>query len=482
MPRLAFRSLPLICATLAAAGGCASLPAPATPVGQVARFQQVLDSIQAASALEADEVASAPRIRLYVPPVGFRLDRYVETSFHLSGDAYVLVVAVDLDRRVRVLYPELPDGSGFAAQRESNRLPRFFAGFGTANVYGSRAYFSRYDITQRISPFGGGGVILAVASDRPLQFERLVGPDGYWDENELSQLVFDQTMPGAAYALGRSVVLTGQEYNVDYTTFTGDRSFAGYALAAYRLGDGCDLSSGLTRTSSYVYGWNGVRTPSPMTRFVGLFQRDGQTYARYIQGGCAGASYYDVPVAGVPSPVPPDSTATPDTSTKRKPIHPGAPRFPSVTADGGAAAGREVHVRLEPPVADHGRERPVVTTGLRFRTAGELPNAGDTETGVGQARESGLARVPQREVERHRLPERTLTPRPERVQEAQSREASVREANVREANVREQQPAREAPVREAPVREAPVREAPVREVIHREPVDRAPTPAAPVTP
>jgi hypothetical protein len=489
MPRLAFRFSRPTLAILAVAGGCATLPAPQAPQSRdmAARFRQVLDSVESASSLEADEVATAPRIRLVVPPSSLAMGRYVESSFHLSSDAYVLVVAVDLDRRVRVLYPESPDQSGFAAKRASNRLARFFAGFGTASGHGVGYRLSRYDVTQRISPFGGGGVLLAVASDRPLQFERLLAPDGDWDEQALSRLVFDQTLPGAAHALGRATVLTGQDYNTDYTTFTGDRSLGAFAFAANRF-DACDASfiHGSSLASA-GYGWDYGPSSGVMTRFVGLFRRDGQTFARYAQGGCGGTRYYDVPVSGAPRPVPvpPDSTA-PDTSTTRQPVHPGAPRFPIVTAESPgtpATTGREVHVRLEPQSTDRGRERPVTAAGLRFRTPGELSDAAERPDDIRFApRDARIGRAPVRDVELQQMPERTVEPRVERAREAQPvREAPVRAEPVREAPVRAE-PVRAEPVRAEPVREAPASREVHREPVHREPVERAPTPSAPATP
>ena len=493
MPRFASRFSRLTLATLVAAGGCASLPAPTShrELDMAARFERLLDSVATASALEADEVAGAPRIRLVVPTPTAAMGPYVESSFHLSSDAYVLVVAVDQDRRVRVLYPDLPDQSGFAPGRDATRLMRFFAGFGHTGGAGRGYYQTRYDITQRLSPFGGIGVLLAVASDRPLQFERLLGPDGEWDEQALSRLVFDQSMPGAARALGQATVLTGQDFNTDYTTFTGDHSFARYAFVANRL-DGCGLVYGFGSSyDAYDYGWNrGPAIAGP--RFVGLFQRNGVTFARYAQGGCAGASYYDVPVSGVPRPVSPDSAA-PDSTVRRRPLHPWAPRVPRATDDASEAAGREVHVRLEAPTAADGRERPVSVAGLRFRTPGELSDAGERAGEVRLApRDARIGRAPVRDAERQQLPERSLEPRAVRGREAQPvREPAVRDVPPRDAPQREtpqrELPVREAPAREAPVRAEPVREAPVRhEPVQREPVrervERVPVPVAPATP
>ena len=197
MTRLASRYLCPSLVGVVLLAGCASLPAPQSQRGEgaPARYQWLRDSVRLANSLEADEVPTAPRIRLVVPPSVYSGNQYVEASFQLSSDAYVLVVAVDLDRRVRVLYPETPEQSGFAARSNANRLSRFFAGF--ARPGRMSAYETRYDATGRISPLGGAGVLLAVASDRPLQLERLLDASGEWDEAALMELVFDESLSGA---------------------------------------------------------------------------------------------------------------------------------------------------------------------------------------------------------------------------------------------------------------------------------------------
>jgi hypothetical protein len=374
MPRLASRYHRRSLIGILALTGCASVQ---SSVGHRyespgERFLRVRDSLAVASDLEADEVASAPRIRLIVPPATYASTRYVEASFRVTDDAYVMVVAVDLDRRVRVLYPESPDESGFAAVRDPHRLTRFFAGFGgPAAGYGR--FDARYDINQRISPFGGGGVLLAIASDRPLQLERLQGQDGDWDEHALSQLVFEQSLAGAAQAIGRALVLTGQEFNTDYTTFAGRRTLGGYStFASSSFGD-CGFGYAY---DGYGYGYGGSYAGNgygAATRFIGFYQSNGMTFARYASGGgCTRPVYYDVPVP-TPVGVPHDTTHRDTVITGKRPPHiPGAPRFPSVS-------GEDMPHRLAPSDARGAdRARPVVASGLRFRRPEQLP-VDDTE-------------------------------------------------------------------------------------------------------
>lgn len=418
-----------------------------------ARYLRLRDSIASARELEADELASVPRIRLVVPPAAYASTRFVEASFRVTEDAYVMVVAVDLDRRVRVLYPESPDESGFAAVRDQHRLTRFFAGFGGSSA-GYGRFDARYDINQRISPFGGGGVLLAVASDRPLQLERLQDDGGDWNEHLLSRLVLDQSLAGAAQAIGRAVVLTGQEFNTDYTTFTGSRTLGGYSTFASRsLGD-CGFAGGYG-FDGYAYG-DGTAY-GPVTRFVGTYQRDGMTFARYAnEGGCTRPVYYDVPVL-TPVGVPRDTTRRDTTSTAKRPPHvPGAPRFPSVTGD-------DMTLRRFTPRDARGadRERPVVASGLRFRLPEQLP----TEPTDRMSRFSPRVGEPFA----RRLPSDA-----ERMQPA-AKHPPEEPAVVRPVErmaPEERQAPRSEPVRAEPVRVEPVRVEPVRS----EPAPREPSP------
>ena len=446
-----------------ALSGCVSVQSPPSSRLESAayRFEKLRDSVRLASALEHDEVAAAPRIRLVIPPTSMAGSPYVEASFHLSADAYVLVVAVDRDRRVRVIHPETPEQSGFAAQREPHRLTRFFAGFGRAG--GFARLDARYDISQRISPVGGVGVLLAVASDRPLQLERLTDAEGEWDEPELMRLVFEQSLPEASRALGRAVVLTGQEFNSDYTTFSGSRTLASYrSFASSRFG-ACDTGFGYGLSDAFEFSGSGFG--SGVVRFLGFYTRNGQTFARYSDGGC-GVTVYDVPVPSqgrAPSaPPPPDTT----TVARRGPRFPGAPRFPSAAGDSGTGP---LARRLTPPQADdRARERPLVAAGLRFRPPDQLPS---------EAPRPLEARMSPRE--RDASPARPEEQSPPREWSRERRTEPAREAAARAEPV-QREPVRSEPVRSEPVRSEPVRSEPVRsEPVRSEPVRREPTAPAP---
>jgi hypothetical protein len=347
MHRLAsrYRQLSLFGALTLA--GCATVAPPAhQPESVSTRFERIRDSVEAAGALDAtaldagaldgDEGSSAPRVRLFIPPAGYTTTNYVDAGFRVTDDAYVLIVTVDRDRRLRVLYPESPKESGFTTKRGSTHLTRFFGGFGSR-----MSAYASYDLTQRLSPFGAGGVLMAVASDRPLQLQRLSDEDGDWDERQLQQLVYERTLPAATHSVARAVLLTGQEYSTDYITFSGSRTLNAYRSLASGFGecDGFGYGSGAVDP----FGLRGYGSSDPFTRFVGFYQRDGQTYARYVSGGgCGAPTHYDVPVLrAMPAPV--------DT----------------IRRDSTAATTRWAVVK---PRSDDAEGTPVAVAGLRFRT------------------------------------------------------------------------------------------------------------------
>ena len=438
--------------------GCASVPRVPSARYETApeAYARLRDSIDVARSLKPDEVVAAPRVRLVIPSATLATSQYVNAAFHLSADAYVLVVAVDQDRRLRVLFPESPQQSGFAAQKSVHRLPSFFAGFGHA---GQASRIDAMYSSQLISPVVGVGLLLAVASDRPLQLDRLLDESGEWDERTLQSLVYDQSLAGAAHALGRATVLTGQEYNVDYSTLGGSRMLNGYATLASRGFDACGYGSGFDGFGAYV-------PTASSTRLVGVFVRDGVRVARYSTGGsCGGASYFDVTVG--PAGLAPRDTARRDSTVRqmRPPKAGDVPREPS--------APPRLSRRLEPSDALDGvHDRPVVSSGVRFRRPDQLPAPGirplDREPSSPERDDMPMRRRPHDE-------ERTTQPLAPRSGDQESvRSAPVQREPPRSEPVRSE-PVRSEPVRSEPVRSEPVRSEPARAI----PVQREPTPVIP---
>jgi hypothetical protein len=175
--------------------------------------QQFASLSDAVAALSRDPGGDGktPRVRLYVPGAAFSAARYVEAEIKVDEDAYVMVVAVDRDHRVHVVFPESPDQTGFLTPDSSVHAQRFFGGFGSPLSYAS------YGSLQG----GSAGNMVAIASDRPFQFQRLTDADGDWDEYALERIVFNGSPTGTAYSLGQRLTLTGQSFSVDRTNFIG---------------------------------------------------------------------------------------------------------------------------------------------------------------------------------------------------------------------------------------------------------------------
>jgi hypothetical protein len=259
--------------------------------------------------------------------------------------------------------------------------------------------------------------------------ERLATADGAWDEEALGELVFEESLTGAAEAIGRAVVSTGQDFDTDYTTFDGRRMLGSYRAFASSGSGECasGYGYGYAGLSDGMYGPGDARGAS--TTFVGFHQMGGLTFARYAWslGSCGQPVYYDVPVRSAPA-LPRDTTQHDSSAASPRPRYrfPGAPRFPSVSDDSGSFPGR-------------------------LRGAG--------------VEEERRAQAPSQPVERDRAVERRETQRAEPVRSEPVRSEPVRSEPVRS------EPVRSEPVRSEPVRSEPVRSEPVR-TVHTRPEPR----------
>jgi hypothetical protein len=268
------------------------------------KFSRLEDAV---AALQADEeenaAAGKPRVRLTVlgSPVA---SRYVDASFQVPEGAFVMVVAVDLDRRIRVVFPEKPDQSGFVARNNSTHMTRFFTGFGYARNFGR--YSSFYSVSQPITRYSGGGVLLAIASDKPLQFDRLIDSDGEWNEKLLERVVFDVSARTAARALGKAVTIAGQEFGLDYSSFRGFNSgISSFASNGFNDCSGFDDFGYTGYDGGYVSGYSLGGSGAPVV----YFQQGGVVYAQYQYASRCGRPQYSapVPVRSIPA-TPRDTT------------------------------------------------------------------------------------------------------------------------------------------------------------------------------
>jgi hypothetical protein len=284
-----------------ALAGCATLP----PTPMESRSA----SVEGVSYASLDEAVQAlaedspngrtPRVHLYVPSTTAAISRYVDAQIRVDEDAYVIVLAVDLDHRVRVLYPEDPSDLGFVSKSQTQHMSRFFTGFG--GIAGSSYYYSAYGSVSA-SRYRRGAVF-ALASDRPFQLDRIVDKDGDWNEDALSRILFTSN---TSYSLGVALTMTGQHFTSDESTFAGSQGFTSLASQSF---SGCGYGD-----SFYDSGFQNPYDTFGFSRpLVQYFVRGGTLYASYLDtNGCG--RFYTTPIPIGPAT---DPRAPGDTTTKR---------------------------------------------------------------------------------------------------------------------------------------------------------------------
>ena len=422
--------------------GCVSINAAPAARERLAyapqEFLRIRDSVAAARS-EEEAGGRDARVKIIAPSM-IGVDHYVDASVRVTQDAYVIVVASDLDGRFRVVFPESPEQSGFVSAAVPRRMSKFFAGFGT---FGSARFGRSAFSVQPVSRFTPRGVMVAIASDRPLQFERLTDRNGDWDEVKLEQLAHARGATAIGYALGSQLTLAGQTVDADYSGFTRFASLPQYSLANL----GSNLCESDATNALYF-------DPPPATRY---FERNGVMYAVIYSGdACSGYEQRIVPVN--PDAVPrlrgEDSAQTSGAVA----------RFPSRPADGiGGYASSQLdetiaRARRSRPVDAEGSalrpaDRPNVVGGMRFRPPEQLrtdPRLRDANGGVGTPTADGRSGgwMENRERERRRM---------EAEQQRATRPLPRSDERPRPEPVRQQPPAvREAPApAPAPPAEAP---------------------------
>ncbi|HEV7992623.1 MAG TPA: hypothetical protein VGP25_12415 [Gemmatimonadaceae bacterium] len=320
-------------------------------------FARIRDSLygRAEQAGQREE----PRVRIIAPPT-LGIDRYVDATVRVSQDAYVLVVAADLDGRIRVIYPESPDESGFVSASAPHKLSKFFAGFG---ALGSSRFGRSAFSVQPVSRYAQRGALVAIASERPLQLAKITDANGDWDEAALERLVYGRSPQSAGYALGSELSLAGQGFDTDFSGLTLWGTPSLYSLASV----GSALCESELTGALYYDG------PRPTTFFV----QDGTRYAVITTGdACGGYQTHTVPAGPAPMPIPRDSadsarigagvTRIAGRSTN------GGGRFGSEQVDGTVARARRSGPRDPEGNALRPTDRPNVVGGLRFRPPEQL--------------------------------------------------------------------------------------------------------------
>ena len=390
---------------------------------QPEEFAQLRDSLERA----AEQRASEPRIRIITPSI-LGASRYVESSFRVNEDAYVAVVAVDYDGLAHVVFPESPSASGFVQANTLYRLPTFFAGFGSSRSLVSLAG-SRFRPTQ---PNGGAsGLIFAIASDRPLQLQRLATNYGEWDEHEIERLLWRLSYNSGAFALGRTLALTGQDFDIDFSGFTQGTGRPSFMFASLDAG-ACHAD--ISALHAHYY--------SPIMRTVIAYvEEDGIQYVRMaIADRCSGNTGYElVPVAPVRRlpPSPRDSSASDSSGTTSAGRIARAPivGMPLESGDGGfVERPRARRGQIGGAGSDRGEgasTRPTIDRALRLLPPPQVRGGGRVRSGDGESLQEDLRREryerrASEEQQRRAASRREASPqRPPRVEPARSQPAAV---------------------------------------------------------
>ena len=174
----------------------------------------------------SDASLQEPQVKVFTAPSGFGVrSGEVKASLSLTEDAYVLVVALDRNGRVHVLLPDSAKSDTIVRRASRRPIPAFSAGGGPEPIgkFGSKS--SR--AARPLSRNRDDGVVIAIASAKPLQLERIIG-NGEWDEDAIASLLFTKIPAVAADALGHELAERDQAFSTDFaplfTSPNGERT------------------------------------------------------------------------------------------------------------------------------------------------------------------------------------------------------------------------------------------------------------------
>ena len=191
-----------------------------------------------ASAAFAQERArqSAPSIRVYSENGAGVVSSYVRPAIHVSEDAYVFAIMMDLDGHIQVLHPDFPGISVRVRSQKLLHLPNFFAGF-NGQTYGTDYSMASYDRYSGDRYSGGAddirGTVIALASRVPFNLERIEA-DGDWNMSAIRRLIENRSPELAAQSLARYLGAKGEPIGRDFMRFAGQRqSYYAYSNLAY---------------------------------------------------------------------------------------------------------------------------------------------------------------------------------------------------------------------------------------------------------
>jgi hypothetical protein len=313
---------------------------------------------------------AAPHISLLERPM--RADGVVDATFQLDAPGYAMVIALDRDNRIHVVYPETPAADGLVQANESRDITPFFAGRGTGSArsaywddgyYFGRGYpFSPYRSTLTsfqpgLSRARGTVYLVAIVSAQPLHFDEIRDARGGWEVGALHSAVFDPDVSFVGARVGRLVVLPGQAFTTDYRVIADERASPLY------------VSTGYSQCGRAVYGTGYYGRP-----IFGFdpYLSGSSLYLASAGDGFRGVGAYPTNVAcrpaylwteqgeriRRPSPLFPNDTSLLFTTRRISARRPGvassgAPFLPAVAGDGRAVGPELLRGRIEVRTAEH---------------------------------------------------------------------------------------------------------------------------------
>ena len=217
-------------------------------------FATLLGTIAVASAL-AD--GSPPPITVSLNNGGqYSRGEYAKAQFQAAADGYVLLLQVDQDGRIRVLFPLDPGDDNFIRGKK------------TYKIVGRDSRGAFY-----VDQAGGSGMVYAAWSKSPFRFTDFVRGD-HWDynvfdqynagddpESQLTDLVLTMTDKGFDYAIDRYIVYSVSDYSDGSTTYVG---VSGWPWPTYYTGGwsigigfgvGCCYDPWYWNSWYPAYGW-----------------------------------------------------------------------------------------------------------------------------------------------------------------------------------------------------------------------------------
>jgi hypothetical protein len=176
---------------------------------------------------------NAPIVRVYSENGAGVVSSYVRPAIHVSEDAYLFAVMIDLDGHIQVLHPDFPGISVRIQSRKLLHLPNFFAGFNDQRV-GSRYSLASSSYTRTGSGLDDSrGTVIALASRAPFNLE-LIEADGDWNMTAIRRIIEYRSPEAAAQMLAQYLGAKGEPVGRDYMRFAGGRqSYYAYSDLDY---------------------------------------------------------------------------------------------------------------------------------------------------------------------------------------------------------------------------------------------------------